>query len=129
MLDCNETDKLILDAVRDAIRDGIKTKLGSPHNNPLDKVIADCISRHNKAISGMIDDAILMFTSPVKISGQPNFREDFVGECHKIIAKQLLAKFSGEIEKTVNTLKSDPSTRAKITLAVDECVRSLTTKG
>lgn len=128
MLESTEIDKLILDTVRDAIREGIKTKLGSPHNNPLDKVIADCISRHNIEISGMIGEAILTLLSPVKIKGQPNFRADFIDECRKIIAKQLLAKFGGEIEKTVNVLKSDPSTRAKITLAVDECVRNLGSK-
>lgn len=119
-----QTEKLMFDAVRDAIREGIKDKLSKSYDNPLFKLVEDCIKRRSQEISSIIDDAIVKCVCGT----YSNFKEQFMEEAQRIIAKQLIAKFSGEIEKTVNILKSDPSTRAKITLAVDECVKSLTVK-
>lgn len=119
-----QTEKLIFYAVRDAIREGIKDKLSKSYDNPLFKLVEDCIKRRSQEISSIIDDAIVKCVCGT----YSNFKEQFMEEAQRIIAKQLIAKFSGEIEKTVNILKSDPSTRAKITLAVDECVKSLTVK-
>ncbi len=119
-----QTEKLMFDAVRDAIREGIKDKLSKSYDNPLFKLVEDCIKRRSSEISSIIDDAIVKCVCGT----YSNFKEQFMEEAQRIIAKQLIAKFGGEIEKTVNVLKSDPSTRAKITLAVDNCVRELTVK-
>lgn len=116
-----QTEKLMFDAVRDAIREGIKDKLSKSYDNPLFKLVEDCIKRRSQEISSIIDDAIVKCVCGT----YSNFKEQFMEEAQRIIAKQLIAKFGGEIEKTVNVLKSDPSTRAKITLAVDECVKNL----
>lgn len=40
------------------------------------------------------------------------------------LAKTLVQKFGGELEKQVNALKSDPLTRARIVLALDEIVKT-----
>jgi hypothetical protein len=119
-----QTEKLMFDAVRDAIREGIKDKLSKSYDNPLFKLVEDCIKRRSQEISSIIDDAIVKCVCGT----YSNFKEQFMEEAQRIIAKQLIAKFGGEIEKTVNVLKSDPSTRAKITLAVDDCVRNLGSK-
>ena len=38
------------------------------------------------------------------------------------LAKVLIARMGGELESRVNELKSDPTTRARITLAIEEIV-------
>lgn len=39
------------------------------------------------------------------------------------LAKTLVQRFGGEIEKQVNVFKSDPTTRARITLAIEDIVK------
>jgi hypothetical protein len=43
-----------------------------------------------------------------------------------MLAKVLIQRFGGEMEKQVNVLKSDPTTRARITLAIEEIVKQKT---
>jgi hypothetical protein len=38
----------------------------------------------------------------------------------------LVQRFGGELEKQVNALKSDPTTRARITIAIEEIVKQKT---
>ena len=56
--------------------------------------------------------------------GDEAFREEIKSSTRKVLAKTLVARFGGEIEKQVNALKSDPTTRARIVLAIEEIVQS-----
>ena len=38
------------------------------------------------------------------------------------LAKVIVARMGGELEKQVNALKANPLTRAKITLAIEQCL-------
>jgi len=44
---------------------------------------------------------------------------------HNKLAKVLISKMSGELEKKVNELKQDPTTRAKITLAINKVMEDV----
>jgi len=47
-------------------------------------------------------------------------------EMKRKLARVLITQFGGELEKSVNKLKSDPTTRAKITVAIDSVINNLT---
>lgn len=114
-------DQMIHDAIRDGLRKGIEERLTRNYSNPFDKVLTDCVDQEARNIRGIVSDAI---KECVNDSG-------FVGELKKqlrtVLAKTLIQRFGGELEKSVNALKSDPTTRARITLAIEEIVN--TSKG
>jgi len=53
------------------------------------------------------------------------FRAEIGAAIRSRLAKLLVERMGGEVEKAVNRLKSDPATRARITLAIDGAVASL----
>lgn len=115
-----DTDKLMLDAIRDGIREGIKDKFTRGYNSPLDTVVNESIKANTdkfrklleSAIAGCLDDA--------------QFTEDIASAVRQSLAKTLVQRFGGELEKQINALKSDPLTRARIVMALDEIVKSQT---
>lgn len=112
-----DTDKLLLDAIRDGIREGMRQQLTRGYQNPLDALITKAIEAHGAAIRSILDDALKAAT------GDEEFRQQVAQQVRHKLAQVLVARFGGELEKQVNVLKSDPATRARITLAIEEIVK------
>lgn len=111
-----DADKLLEHAIRDGIRDGIKAKL-TGYQTPLDKLMAECIDKHRESFRTLLDDALRSCV------GNEQFRENIAESVRSILARTLVQRFGGEMEKQVNALKSDPTTRARMTLAIEDIVR------
>jgi hypothetical protein len=112
-----DADKILLDAVEQGIREGIKSKLTSGYNSPLDKLLNDCLAQHNEHLRGLINTAL------TQAFDDERFRQQVIdGVSHKL-GTLLVARFGGELERQVNALKSDPTTRARITLAIESIVK------
>ena len=112
-----DTDKLLMNAIRDGLQDGIKSRFGSGYNSPLDKLLTSAIEKHSDAIKALLSDAISSCLT------DSTFREQIAESTRHTLAKTLVQRFGGELEKQVNALKSDPTTRARITLAIEEIVK------
>lgn len=112
-----DADKIILDSIREGLRDGIKGKLTN-YNSTLSKTVDDAIEQNKPALTTLVSDAVKTALS------ETSFRESVIDAVRSQMSKTLISKIGGEIEKQVNALKSDPTTRARITLALDEIVRS-----
>jgi len=108
----------LLQAVKSGLHEAIKSKL-TAYNSPLDKVLDAVLQGHGSSIRSLLSEAV---HSAV---GDEGFREQIKGAVRARLAKQLVEKFGGEMEKQINLLKSDPATRARITVAMDEIVKSL----
>lgn len=115
-----ETDQLLENAMRDAIREGVKNQLVGGYNSPLTKLIAEAFTTHHASIKTMLEEAVASSVN------DPSFREEIATAVRHSLAKTLVARFGGEMEKQVNVLKSDPTTRARITLAIEEIVKDKT---
>jgi len=115
-----DVDKTIKNSITDGIREGVKTKL-TGYNSPLDKLIASAIEAHQAEFRSMLENAI------ASCVGNAEFREEIAQAVRHSLAKTLIQRFGGEMEKQVNVLKSDPTTRARITLAIEEIVKSKAT--
>ena len=112
--------EIMLRNINEGIRDGIKSKLMG-YNSPLEKMMTDCINEHGTAIKSLLSDAI---AESVK---DESFRLEIQTSLRSQLAKTLVQRFGGELEKQVNALKSDPTTRARITIAIEDIVRSSNT--
>lgn len=111
-----DTDKIFEHAIRDAIREGIKSKMGG-YNSDLDKLVNAAILKHSDKFRTLLEEAI----SEAVLDA--DFRKQIKQAVTHSLAKTLVQRFGGEIEKQVNVLKSDPTTRARITLAIEEIVK------
>lgn len=112
-----DAEQLLENAIRDGIRESVKSKLTSGYNSPLDKLIADCINSQSAKFRSMLEESIASCVND-KV-----FREEIAQAVRHSLAKTLISRFGGEMEKQVNVLKSDPTTRARITLAIEEIVK------
>ena len=113
-----DANKLLADALRDGLREGIKNALTRTYNNPLDEFIVKVLQANAAAFRGLIEEAV------TSAAGDPEFRCQIVESTRHTLAKTLVQRFGGELEKQVNALKSDPTTRARITLAIEEIVKT-----
>jgi hypothetical protein len=110
-------DELLTNAIRDGIREGIKSKLGNGYDSPLDKLVKATIEKHSGQFTSLLEDAL------ASCLGNTEFRNDIATSVRHTLAKVLVQRFGGELEQRVNVLKSDPATRARITVAIDEIVK------
>ena len=113
-----DIDTEIFNAVRDGIREGVKAKLSSGYGSPMDSLVKAALEKHADSFREMLESAI------ASCVGDPAFRAEIASATRVVIAKTLIQKFGGEMEKQVNALKSDPTTRARITIAIEEIVKS-----
>lgn len=113
-----DADKLLENAVRDGVREAVKQKFGATYQNPLDKLLEQAIAKHGDAIHSMLHEAMS------SCIGDPKFREDVATSVRSTLSRILVQRFGGELEKQVNVLKSDPATRARITVAIEDIVKS-----
>lgn len=113
-----DIEKTLTQAIQDGIRDGVKSKLSSGYgDNPLTKLISEVLNKHDTAFRSMLSEALE--TAVVDKA----FRKEIKDAVRHTLAKTLIARFGGELEKQVNVLKSDPTTRARITLAIEAIVK------
>lgn len=112
-----DADRLLKDSILAGVRDCIKGRFDS-YNSPLDKLLKDALETHAVEIRTLLEEAIGSCVN------DPIFRSDIAAATRHSLAKMLIQRFGGEIEKQVNLLKSDPTTRARIVLAIEEIVKS-----
>lgn len=110
-------EQVFTEAIQEGLRKGIVSQLQS-YNSPLSKLIESQLNERSGAIKTLLESSI---QSAV---GDPKFIEEIRAAVRTTLAKTLVQKFGGELEKQVNALKSDPTTRARITLAIEEIVAS-----
>ncbi len=115
-----DQDKMFDDAIRDGIREGIKKRFTDSYNSPLEKVVSESIAKHTPKFRTILEDAIGSCLNDAEFTG------DIQQAVRQSLAKMLVQRFGGELEKQVNALKSDPITRARIVMALDEIVKQKT---
>lgn len=113
-----DADKMLENAIRDGIREGVKSKLTQGYNSPLDKLVEGAVTANATKFKVLLEEAISTCVA------NEEFRQEVRDAVHRSLAKTLVQRFGGEIEKQVNALKSDPTTRARITLAIEEIVKT-----
>ncbi len=90
-----DANKLIADALRDGIREGLKQTLTRSYNNPMDAFITKVLTENEKTFRGMIEEAIS------SCRNDEDFRKSIIDGTRHTLAKTLIARFGGELEKQV----------------------------
>lgn len=98
----------------------------------LDKSIDSVLTGYNsplcdlarEAIEGRRDEIVSLFGVALEsILDNADARAEIAAAIRSKIAKLLVTRFGGELEKQVNALKANPETRAQITLAIQKIVK------
>lgn len=112
--------KFAEDCFKTGMIEAIKRRFEQSYNNPLDKVVDQAIVDHGADVRNLVGEAV------ARALVSESFKQEFMAAVRTQLAKTLIQKFGGELEKVVNQLKSDPSTRARITVAIDEIIKEKT---
>jgi hypothetical protein len=118
-----DIEKKLEDAIATGIVEGVKSVLVRQYDNPLTKVFAAVLESHSGKFRLMIEKAV------AECATNPEFVESIKSATRTALAKTLVQRIGGDIEKQVNALKSDPLMRARITLALEEIVKERSPAG
>lgn len=105
-------------AIRDGIARAIQDKFTSSYGSPLNTLLESICKAEEPALRSLMGQA---FKEALDCN---EFRVNVKSAVKQQLAKTLVQRFGGEIEKQVNALKSDPTTRARITMAIEEITSS-----
>jgi len=114
----SELEQNILSAAKGAIAQAIVSQL-TGYGSPLDKLVKDVFAHNHAELFALVNGE---FAGLLK---SDDFRADLKDALNKKLAKTMIDKMGGEIEKRVNELRSDPSTRAKLVIAIEGVIKSL----
>ena len=110
-----DLEKEILRTARSAITESIIKEL-TGYNKPFSELISRVFKDNENELYELVNDE---FSSLISSDG---FKDNLKKALKEKLAKVLVSRMGGELEKKVNELKSNPATRAKITLAIENCV-------
>ena len=105
----------IISTAHSAITAAIKSQLEG-YNSPLQPLIKKVIEQRSPEIEAMLNESVTE-----ALAG--NFRVAMKDACSRKLAKVIISKSEGEIEKQANELRSSVPFRAQLTLAIDKCIR------
>lgn len=108
----------ILEQINKAIAKAIIEELVG-WDKPLSKLTSEVIEAHSEEIYNLIDKEIITLIT------NKGFKEELKKALNSKLAKILINRLGGELEKQVNILKANPATRAKITVAIDKLIKEL----
>jgi len=112
----------IINTARGAISESIVKEL-TGYNKPLNSLVSAVISDNKTDLYRLIND---------EFSGLLNssvFKDELKLALNKKLASVLVSRMGGDLEKKVNELKSNPETRAKVTLALSKMIDDLSSEG
>jgi hypothetical protein len=111
-------EKQIIEIAKSAIKKSIIDEL-TGYNKPLSKLTNEVIQTHSAALKVIIN------TGVEELLNADDFKIAIKEALHDKLARLLISKMGGELEKKVNELKQDATSRARITLAVHKVIEDI----
>ncbi len=108
-------EKEILATIKQTIETSVVSEL-TGYNKPLSKLISRVVDDHDADLYTLINNEFSLLLS------SKAFKKGIKDALNKKLATTLISRMGGELEKRVNELRANPSSRAKITLAIETIV-------
>lgn len=105
--------------VVDVVREALMSKVGKVldgYSSPLDKIICSTIAEHEEELSAIIRQALALTLKDKQFVA--NVNTEFK---HKI-AKVLVGKMEGAVEKATEKLRANPTLRARLIVAIENII-------
>lgn len=114
-----DLETIILKTAKESVSKSVVSALTEGYDNPMKQLCEKVLNKHKTELSGLIDSEITAL-----ISGE-EFKNAIKEALTHKLAKTLVSKMGGEIEKRVNELQQNPETRARITVRISELIKEL----
>lgn len=114
-------ENTVFDIVRSSITEHLNKRLSETYSSPLDPFLKAAIEKNASLITATYEAAVVEAISRADL--KPALVEAFN---HKL-ARVLVSRFEGEIEKRAIEMRNDPTFRAKVTLAIEAAVKEART--
>lgn len=115
----SDLENQILKQVQESIHETIKNRLTIGYGDaPLNKLIDSVVQDNSEELRKLVGDS---FTAAIR---QDDFKSELKTAFNHKLARVLVSKFEGEIEKRANEMRADPTTRARITLAIQAAIEN-----
>ncbi len=108
----------ILRGINKAVGEAIQEELVG-YGKPLSKLAERVIAAHSDELYELMNDEF------VELLTAESFRAVLKKALNEKLAKVLVSRMGGELEKQVNELKGNPVTRAKITTAINKVIEEM----
>jgi hypothetical protein len=110
------TDAEVFGMIRKALSDSVVKAMESGYNSPVSKLIETCVNRHKAELEGMVDRLLVSTLESME------FRDDILRAFKDKVARVIVSKADGAVEKTVNEYRQNPVFRAKLTMAIENLI-------
>ena len=105
----------VIKVAKDAIYNAINTELIG-YNKPLSIFVNAVMLEHESEFKQIINNGVS------ELLNADDFKSAIKSALHDKLARIIISRMGGELEKKVNELKQDATTRAKITLAINKVI-------
>lgn len=109
----------LLKSATNAVYESISKAMANDYQGPIKKAVDHVLSKHQSKIESIVEEAFL------GLLNTDGFKESVHKSLQDKLARVLVSKMGGELESKVNQLKANPETRARITIAITECIKSI----
>lgn len=110
------TEKEVFGLIRKSLADSVVKALESGYNSPLNKCIEACINRHKAELESLVDRLLTSTLDSMEL------REDILRAFKDKVARVIVSKADGAVEKAVNEYRQNPVFRAKLTMAIEKLI-------
>ena len=107
--------KDIYEVATEAVKSQIRERF-SGHSSPLKEICDEVISEHREELKKIFDDAL---SSTLK---NKKFKEAVQDEFQHKVAKNLVGKLEGSVEKAADVLRQNPTMKSRMILAVENII-------
>lgn len=105
----------IEDEVRSQVVKHISDKLG--YSRTLHDMVDNVLTKHQDEIENTIDEAL------ATVIGDKKFKATIIEEFQHKVAKNLVGKLEGTVEKAVETYRQNPTLKSKMILAIENIIK------
>ena len=113
----SDLEKQIINECSEAVNKAIVDCL-TGYNTPLSKMANTVVASHETELVLMMDTALCETIS------SKDFKQAVKNAFTHKLAKTLMSKMEGEVEKAVTVIRQDPVRRAKIILAIEKLIQA-----
>lgn len=112
----SELDKMVINEIRNALKDSV-IKHMNDYGSPLKTMVFDAVKVHDGELRKFIYEAV----SETFLDAE--FRKQAKEQIRHKVARELTSSFGeGIFKKSIDTLKGDPTIRARCVLAIENIV-------
>lgn len=110
-------DSELLELAKAGIREKVLERFTTSWSSPINKMADDVVAAHSIEIKLLMEDCLAQVTKSKLF--KDTVKEEFIRK----VAKSMVGKLEGTVEKAVDKLKNDPTLKARMIIAIENLIK------